>query len=460
MVFKIVRQIDESKETQDPYSNQILTETDPQFHSDLPEKPVDLNPIQSIVQNVGRLPVVAAEEALGTPRGFGDFGKAIFGDNPLSSLLGELPSSEEIRSGYTEPISQAITGQKGMLESRGDKAQIAENVVRTAVPFLLSGNAFKDLPKAAARALGIASSGEFTKWGSKKLGFGKGVQEGVKLATMLGVSWYGVPGSRSYAKKLYNSAKKNIPDESLVEFRPIAKQIQQARKGIRGGLGENIKMESKEFVQNYIEDLEGHLRPNGKTIPIKELFKTQFDYSELFGSGKVPKGAKNVIWEIHESFKEAYKTAPKSLQPFIAEHLNANDIWSATATSGKFSNMVKKYPKLSMFISSGSGVTGAAGLFLSKLMSPAGLGIKTGLAGATVFTGVKAATFIKNMVKHPGMRNYYASLMKSILSESASGVISNAIKLYNESEKVSKEESQKVSRKKSSTFRITRRIKT
>ena len=141
MVFKIVRRVDGFKadapvsmtqETQDPYSNQILTETDPRFHSDLPEKPVELNKIQSILQNVGRLPVVAAEEAIGTPRAIGEFVQQLINipleeatgvESPLGTSIPFLPKSETIREYATEPISQAITGQKGMLESRGDIAQ-------------------------------------------------------------------------------------------------------------------------------------------------------------------------------------------------------------------------------------------------------------------------------------------------------------------------------------------------
>ena len=470
MVFKIVRRVDGFKadatvsmkqETQEPYSNQILTETDPRFHSDLPEKPVELNKIQSILQNVGRLPVVAAEEAIGTPRAIGEFVQQLINipleeatgvESPLGTSIPFLPKSETIREYATEPISQAITGQKGMLESRGDIAQGAEDIVRTAVPFLFSGGAFKSLPKAAARALGISSAGNFAKWGSKKLGFGEGAQEAVKLGTMLGTSMMGLPGSRSYASKLYNSAEKNIPEAALVEFGPIRKQIEQARKGIRGGLGQRLTVDSKEFLQDFIGDVEGHLKPNGRTIPLKELFRTQKDYNTLLGSGKVPQAAKNSVGKILGSFKEAFKSAPKSLQPFITNQLNANDIWRATSSFGKFSKMVNKYPKLSSF----AGLGGGAGLFLTKLMNPATAGL--GAAGGL------GANFLKNMVKHPGMRNYYANLMKSIGSESVTGIISNAKKLYNESQKVSpetfKEEIKKDPRKKSSTFRITRRRNT
>ena len=445
---------------QNEYNQQIITETDPQFHSDLPEKPVELNKIQSIVQNIGRLPVVAAEEAFGTPRAIGDFGQAIFGENPLSSLLGHLPSSEDIRSKYTEPISQAITGQKGMLESRGDIAQGAEDIVRTAVPFLFSGGALKSLPKAAARALGISSAGNFAKWGSKKLGFGEGAQEAVKLGTMVGTSMMGLTGSRSYASKLYNSAEKNIPEAALVEFGPIRKQIEQARKGIRGGLGQRLTVDSKDFVQDFIGDLEGHKTPNGRTIPLKELFRTGKDYNTLFSSGKVPQAAKNTVGKILGSFKEAYKTAPESLQPFITDHLNANDIWSATSSFGNLSKIIKKYPKLSSFAGGGSTV----GLFLKALTNPiglVGLGMKAGVGGAAGFVGMTGANFMKDMIKHPGMRRYYAQLMKSFASESSAGILSNTKKLYNEWNKVSPESAQNFTKtkdsKKQSSFVFTKR---
>ena len=387
-----------------------------------------------ILRNIGRLGARAIESAVSLP---GELARMVPNEllaptpgNPrpnLIKLAQQIPERKTLEEYISTPILESVFGE-GAAQPQGKLEKNLDSVVKTAVPLMIGGPS--NLIARGAQALGIAGAGQLAKWGAKEVGASKGIQRGVKLGTMIGTSMIGVPNAKKIGSALRNKAKELIPPSEKVIATPIEKVFARIRNDLNKGFiqdAPSVKF-MNEVMDNAAPKLTPHLSKNAlnktfglrkgvKTVSIQDLLGTRDKYNEVYGTlnGKTHELMHDVI----EAFKESYKSASKEVQPLLKDFETGQNILKATYDYPGIVDFIKRTPKL-------TGATGGAALVTSLFVNPAKVAV-----GLVIPALVKGGyDLFGRILSSPGMRNYYANLTKSLISERPAASIKWANKLY------------------------------
>lgn len=341
-----------------------------------------------------------------------------------------LPTQEGIKGKISEFLPENYLKENQSSNKWVNEAQSYVNELGSdlgSLLFPIGGSAPKVI-----KALGLSAGSNAAKYLTKNLGGSKGLQEGVKLGTlMLGSLGFG-DSLKKRASNSYKALDSKIPESMQIKDSSIDKAISNLYKESSSGGGIS---KSQEYIRDKIlAPLGEHLSeyPNGyrKYKDVLKLSQNVNEHIGLTGRSDLKK-AQPFLIEFRDALDSALK-GPSVPKDIVKEYTKAKSLYNAAHVGKSTQEFIQRNgERLSNLGYTGATLAGLAGGTLGKI--PAGmvaLGKTISSDTGSKLIG-KLPQFFVNVFKNPHARNEYIKLLGSAAKENTSLFLKHAKNLEN-----------------------------
>lgn len=314
---------------------------------------------------------------------------------------GPLPTSEDIREKYTDPLTESI-GPAGINKPKNELQSKLDDFYRdaTSLMFPIPGAARIPFKKAAQ----FAGAGNLAEWGTHKvLGEKKGQEWGgtAKIGTMFISSMGGTKHLTNHMRALSEKARSAIPEGATISIEKIKPMI----NSLESISFEGLSMPDRERIGTIIRDIKS--KTAGNYIPLREAVAIKEDIGKIaFQEIKDP-GKRELLKPLANQFNKVIIEEGKHYPKFLKPWQERNDIYAGMVKDSALRSWLKQNvsgEKLSStFI---KGIT--HGNWKSAIATTLGLGSLQ-----------KAENVIENIMRSRSIQNKY---MKMITAAAAKNV--------------------------------------
>jgi len=326
----------------------------------------------------------------------------------LESVKERIPTRESVSKYLGAPQKNESDAMKALRETAGD---IGEDLA-IGLPLGLMSGGLSSVGQALKLAGVTEGAGNLAKYMTKKLGFGEGAQETVKLGTSL-LSGLGMgPSLKNIAKETYKKQLASLPENVGPKNRNVRDTLQDVAQYFSkpgSGYGAVNEKMTKMMMPNfsYKDALEFASEVRLKDIKNPTSAAYLKDYNNI----------------LKQSIKESKSIPKKSIDLLI----DADSMWRGTKESEKAIEFIADIQRVGSLVKNG-GPTGLAVLLASGSKIPALVG-----AGGLALAGAnKMRVAMQQFATKPAIRNAYAKMMQAALEKSTPQVIRYATKLDKE----------------------------
>lgn len=304
-----------------------------------------------------------------------------------------FPTTQAIKEHVTEPIAEKVLPKDYIKPKKGWEESVDEYVSDlTGILHPMVGGA-KGIKTGIA--LAAPALGQVAKWGAKKLGFGKGTQEGVKAGTMLLTSLGGRPKLEERASQMFEKAAEKVPVGYKLKIAPAQKAINAIEKRISVG----DKTPAKAFLTDRLKYLEEIINPITKTINAEEAYQFTRDINQFYKHGLVPSEARGLMHDLSGGIKNVIAGAKKAHPEFVENFQNSTNLWRELHNSSQVNKFISK----------------SADSISRKFTSPLTayfLGLPKMIGVPIVSGAIKGGSnVIERLLSKPAIRNQYIKIM-------------------------------------------------
>lgn len=401
----------------------------------------------SSIQNIGRLgqqEIASGFEKSGMP-GLAQISKE---PTPLGKAFEKVaPTTENIKKYGTQPVAEAITGQKDYLKPQGPISEFLQDTAYTASA-IFNPLAHLGIPYTGGKEVsllgstGRAVSGQALRTATRIFGGGEKAQN---IADFIGMTAAGTAGTRK------DLLKKADLDFKLVEEKApkfSARPIKLKRK--MGHASEKLKLadipkDAKDFLNDRYSSILEELNTSDKFNTGRAVERYR-EVNDWLRNSETPGRAKKGLENIREGLREFIQESGKRSPEFIKAFNESNEIYAAAQSLQNLQQFLQKHIPLPQLQNS------SAKKFMEFLLAPAaygigatGLGLIGGVKGLAIAAGAGTAgrqlyKTYKFIQKSPVAQTAYLDMLSAAANQNAPAVIANAKKLDEEITKEEKKE--------------------
>lgn len=344
----------------------------------------DIYKEKGVLPNVKGLNKLKMPE-LKEPEAFKKFEEAIPIAKTVSTLLGYLPTSKDIKK-FSEEKSQGFTSPQGDIEKIGD--EVFENIVASALPGQGPRNIWRNIAAPIAGIMG--------KEAIKHIGGGEKSQ----ALTQLGLN-IAIPLMAGNAPQLnrdvWNNVRRNVPNVNI-QTTSLLQRARDLRARIQRGLGSRSENQATRTLDNLIEKFE-----RGQ-ISADELMASNISLNEIVGDPELFGRGGHLFEEMRGMIRDGMEQVGQHAPEWYQEWQRANEIHGAIANSNYIANTIRNHaePLVS---------EGARALFHAAAHGTA----KAAGAVPPIYLIYKGAQVMNRMASSPQLMQYYTQVLTNSL---------------------------------------------
>lgn len=320
--------------------------------------------------------------------------------------VGPLPSSSDIRSQITQPLTgqylePQTEGEETYDEFVGDLATLMLPV-KGKIPFM--------------RSLGTAIGANLGKEGLKSIGATDSQAQWGKLALMTMLGSVGRGNAKKFANNLYREAIEMIPEEARIGSPQLTKQLDTFIANLqKGGMSPQ-----KQPAYSLAKQLRQKIRAGGGDIQVNELpeFRKSINDYRFNRKAGLNEQGRFYLDRFDDVIDKQLLEYGKQNPSFLPKYKDANTAIAGFKQSNKLARAISKYVDVSNMSPE------TIILFGLHLQNPSLLKKIAGGVGLA-----KSAQLLKRVTTNPVLRKHYENVVKEGLKGNSAGLTRNLNKL-------------------------------